>query len=70
MSISSPSKTNYIITRDPAMKTGVPCNENRFFPVRVYYTGKTLFCPCTDPVRDCSVVESLAQSGPTNAIFA
>ena len=30
------------------MKTG-------FFPVRIYYTGKTLFWPCTGPVRDCSV---------------
>ena len=25
------------------------------FPVRIYYTGKTLFWPCTDPVLDCSV---------------
>ena len=41
--------------RDPVMRTGVPCNENRFFPVRIYYTGKTLFWPCTGPVRDCSV---------------
>ena len=32
-----------------------PCNENRFFPVWKYYTGKTLFWPCTGPVRDCSV---------------
>ena len=40
--------------RVPAMRTGVPCNENRFFPVRIYYTGKTLFWPCTGPVRDCS----------------
>ena len=29
------------------MRTGVPCNENRFFPVRIYYTGKTLYWPCT-----------------------
>ena len=42
----------------PAMRTGVPCDENRFFPVRIYYTGKTLFWPCTDPVRDCSVSKS------------
>ena len=35
-----------------------PCNENRFFPVWKYYTGKTLFCPCTGPIRDCSVVAS------------
>ena len=33
-----------------------PCNENRFFPVGKKYTGKSLFWPCTDPVRDCSVV--------------
>ena len=32
-----------------------PCNENRIFPVWKYYTGKTLFWPCTGPVRDCSV---------------
>ena len=38
------------------MRTGVPCNENRFFPVRICYTGKTLLWPCTGPVRDCSVV--------------
>ena len=31
-----------------------PCNENRIFPVWKYYTGKTLFWPCTAPVRDCS----------------
>ena len=37
------------------MRTGVPCNENRFFPVRIYYTGKTQFWPCSGPVRDCSV---------------
>ena len=29
------------------MRTGVPCNENRFFPVRIYYTGKTMFWPCS-----------------------
>ena len=33
-----------------------PCNENRFFPVGKKYTGKSLFWPCTDPVRDCSEV--------------
>ena len=31
-----------------------PCDENRFFPVWKYYTGKTLFWPCSGPVRDCS----------------
>ena len=25
------------------------------FPCVVFPTGKTLFCPCTGPVRDCSV---------------
>ena len=39
------------------MRTGVPCNENRFFPVRIYYTGKTLFWPCTGPVRNYSVYQ-------------
>ena len=29
---------------------GVPCNENRFFPVWKNFTGKTLFSPCNDPV--------------------
>ena len=37
------------------MRTGVPCDKNRFFLVRIYYTGKTLFWPCTGPLRDCSV---------------
>ena len=32
-----------------------PCNENRIFPVGKKYTGKSLFWPCTDIVRDCSV---------------
>ena len=41
------------------MRTGVPCNENRVFPVRIYYTGKTLFWPCNGPVRDCSVAERI-----------
>ena len=33
--------------RDPAMRTGVPCNENRFFPVRIDLQG----VPCK-PYRD------------------
>ena len=33
----------------------ITANENRFFPVWKNYTGKTLFWPCTGPVRDCSV---------------
>ena len=28
---------------------------NRFFPVWENFTWKTLFSPCDDPVRDCSV---------------
>ena len=34
----------------PVFITGFPANENRFFPVWKYYTGKTLFWPCTGPV--------------------
>ena len=40
-----------------------PCNENRFLPVGKKYTGKSLFWPCTDPVRDCSVVFFLSPKG-------
>ena len=49
--------------RVPAMRTGVARNENRFFLMRIYYTGKTLFWPCTDPVRDCSVPIKWEKSG-------
>ena len=38
----------------PVSITWEPCNENRFFPVWEKYTGKSLFWPCTGPVRDCS----------------
>ena len=38
----------------PVFITLEPCNENRIFPVWKYYTEKTLFWPCTGPVRDCS----------------
>ena len=31
----------------PVFITWGPCNENRFFPVWKYNTGKTLFWPCT-----------------------
>jgi len=31
----------------PVMKTGVPCNENRFFPVWKTSQGK----PCSGPVK-------------------
>ena len=45
----------------------IPYNEYRvparFFALRIYYTGKTLFLPCTGPVRDCSV---LTQKSLTN----
>ena len=47
------------IREKPAFITGFPANENRFFPVWKYYTGKTLFWPCTGPVRDCSVLLEL-----------
>ena len=40
--------------RIPATRTGVPCNENRFFPVRISTQGK----PCSGPVQDCSVVNA------------
>ena len=39
----------------PVFITGIQGNVNRFFPVWEKYTGKTLFWPCTGPVRDCSV---------------
>ena len=39
----------------PVFITGFQANVNRFFPVSEKYTGKTLFWPCTGPVRDCSV---------------
>ena len=39
----------------PVFITGIPAGVNRFFPVWEKYTGKTLFWPCTGPVRDCSV---------------
>jgi len=45
------------IRENPVFITGIPANENRFFPVWKYYTGKTLFWPCTGPVRDCSAVK-------------
>ena len=51
----------------PAMRTGVPCNENRCAPVRIYYTGKALFWPCTDPVRDYSVVSGIVLGHPNAA---
>ena len=34
------------MNRIPAMRTGVPCNENRFFPVRISTQGKA----CSGPV--------------------
>ena len=45
--------------QDPCNENRDPCNENRFFPMRIYYTGKTLFRPCTGPVRDCSGLKIL-----------
>ena len=40
----------------PVFITWEPCIEDRLFPAWKYYTGKTLFWPCTGPVRDCSVL--------------
>ena len=34
--------------------TGIPANDNKFFPLWKYYTGKTLLWPCIGTVRDCS----------------
>ena len=39
---------------NPVFITGIPAIENRFFLLWKYYTGKSQFWPCTDPVRDCS----------------
>jgi hypothetical protein len=30
--------------RDPAMRTGFPCNESRFFPVGINLQGKAVSC--------------------------
>ena len=30
--------------RDPAMRTGFPCNESRFFPVGIDLQGKAVSC--------------------------
>ena len=38
----------------PVFITWETCNENRFFFCVGKYKGKTLFWPCTGPVRDCS----------------
>ena len=53
-------KTGFSLCTFPNMEkplfiTGIAANVNRFFPVWEKYTGKTLFWPCTGPVRDCSV---------------
>ena len=40
--------------KPPVFISWDPCNEHRVFPVGKEYTGKSLFWPCTDPVRDCS----------------
>ena len=39
-----------------------PCYENMFFPVGKKYTGKFLFWPCTDPVRDCSAAYTVVHN--------
>jgi hypothetical protein len=58
--------------KKPVVITWEPCNENRFFPVWEKYTGKTLYWPCTGPVRDCSVVYLNSQSkfSRENIIFS
>jgi hypothetical protein len=33
--------------------------------VRIYYTGKTLFWPCTGPLRDCSELSQILISNAT-----
>ena len=50
----------------PVFITGIPANVNRFFPVWEKYTGKTLFWPCTGPVRDCSVPKEWCQITPVS----
>ena len=50
----------------PVFITGIPANENRFFPVWKYYTRKTLFWPCTGPLRDCSVTMTEKQKQKQN----
>ena len=42
----------------PVFITWEPCNETRVFPAWEKYTGKTLFWPCTGPVRDCSGIKT------------
>ena len=46
---------------NPVFITWEPCNENRFFPVWEKYTGKSLYWPCTGPVRDCSVCNNVSR---------
>jgi hypothetical protein len=43
-----PKLTQKNCSYDIVSITWEPCNENRFFPVWKYYTGKTMFWPCTE----------------------
>ena len=51
---ANPSLCSISNKEKPVFINWEPCNEKRFLPVRKYYTGKTLFWPCTGPVMDCS----------------
>ena len=44
------------IREKPIFITGIPANENMEI---LHWPGKTLFWPCTGPVRDCSVKMTL-----------
>jgi hypothetical protein len=44
----------------PIFIAGIPCNENRFFPMWENFSEKTLFQSCNDPVRDYSLGYSIS----------
>ena len=54
-----------IKTGVPAMRTGVPCNENRGFPLWKTSQGK----PCSGPVQDCSVVILFSPSPTVSSLL-
>ena len=41
--------------RDPAMRTGFPCNESRFFPVGIDLQGKAVSCTGPGLGLQCSL---------------
>ena len=49
----------------PVFITGIPANENRFFPVWKYHAGKTLLWPCTGPVH-CNPALGISAVGSQN----